>query len=147
MIIPVRCFTCGKVIGNKWETYLSLLQADFSEGYVQYYRRLLFCVLVVSRKSCRFCCLAFGCVLGCLCGRSSSLLLLLLLNDDGGDDDDAPRGCSSYLHCLLDSYSSYRTPCPIFDSRCSLILTKKIRRFFAVLVPQREKPRNKHTNK
>ena len=36
MIIPVRCFTCGKVIGNKWETYLSLLQADFSEGYVFY---------------------------------------------------------------------------------------------------------------
>jgi len=32
MIIPVRCFTCGKIIGNKWETYLSLLQADFSEG-------------------------------------------------------------------------------------------------------------------
>ena len=21
MIIPVRCFTCNKVIGNKWETY------------------------------------------------------------------------------------------------------------------------------
>ena len=21
MIIPVRCFTCGKVIGNKWEFY------------------------------------------------------------------------------------------------------------------------------
>jgi DNA-directed RNA polymerase subunit N len=21
MIIPVRCFTCGKVIGDKWETY------------------------------------------------------------------------------------------------------------------------------
>ncbi|CAM9656467.1 unnamed protein product, partial [Chrysoparadoxa australica] len=21
-----RCFTCGKVIGNKWETYLSLIQ-------------------------------------------------------------------------------------------------------------------------
>ena len=32
MTIPVRCFTCGKVIGNKWETYLHLLQADFSEG-------------------------------------------------------------------------------------------------------------------
>jgi len=32
MIIPVRCFSCGKVIGNKWETYLNLLQADFSEG-------------------------------------------------------------------------------------------------------------------
>ncbi len=26
MIIPVRCFTCGKVIGNKWETYLKLLE-------------------------------------------------------------------------------------------------------------------------
>jgi DNA-directed RNA polymerase subunit N (RpoN/RPB10) len=21
MIIPVKCFTCGKVIGNKWEAY------------------------------------------------------------------------------------------------------------------------------
>lgn len=37
MIIPVRCFTCGKVIANKWETYLSLLQADYSEGYVSIY--------------------------------------------------------------------------------------------------------------
>ena len=25
MIIPVRCFTCGKVIGNKWQTYASLV--------------------------------------------------------------------------------------------------------------------------
>ena len=32
MIIPVRCFTCGKVIGNKWETYLSLLAQNNSEG-------------------------------------------------------------------------------------------------------------------
>ncbi|GAY36324.1 hypothetical protein CUMW_021430 [Citrus unshiu] len=32
MIIPVRCFTCGKVIGNKWDTYLDLLQADYPEG-------------------------------------------------------------------------------------------------------------------
>lgn len=31
MIIPVRCFTCGKVIGNKWETYLDLLQAGYEE--------------------------------------------------------------------------------------------------------------------
>ena len=28
MIIPVRCFTCGKVIGNKWETYLNLVNAS-----------------------------------------------------------------------------------------------------------------------
>jgi len=32
MIIPVRCFTCGKVIGNKWETYLELLAKGNSEG-------------------------------------------------------------------------------------------------------------------
>ena len=25
MIIPVRCFTCGKVIGNKWEKYQELI--------------------------------------------------------------------------------------------------------------------------
>lgn len=28
MIIPVRCFTCGKVIGNKWNRYLKLLEED-----------------------------------------------------------------------------------------------------------------------
>ena len=32
MIIPIRCFTCGKVIGNKWETFLELLQAGYQEG-------------------------------------------------------------------------------------------------------------------
>ena len=32
MIIPVRCFTCGKVIGNKWDTFVNLLQSDFNEG-------------------------------------------------------------------------------------------------------------------
>ena len=37
MIIPVRCFTCGKVIGNKWEAYLGLLQAEYTEGkYIWY---------------------------------------------------------------------------------------------------------------
>lgn len=35
MIIPIRCFTCGKVIGNKWESYLSLLQAEYTEGCVR----------------------------------------------------------------------------------------------------------------
>ncbi|EEA06083.1 putative DNA-directed RNA polymerases I, II, and III subunit ABC5 [Cryptosporidium serpentis] len=32
MIIPVRCFTCGKVIGNLWQQWLVLLQNDVSEG-------------------------------------------------------------------------------------------------------------------
>lgn len=25
MIIPVRCFTCGKVVGNRFEAYMDLL--------------------------------------------------------------------------------------------------------------------------
>jgi len=28
----VRCFTCGKVVGNKWERYLSLLEQEIAEG-------------------------------------------------------------------------------------------------------------------
>ena len=27
MSIPIRCFTCGKVIGNKWEKYQTLLES------------------------------------------------------------------------------------------------------------------------
>ena len=30
MIIPIRCFTCGKVTGNKWEQYLKLI-AEYQE--------------------------------------------------------------------------------------------------------------------
>lgn len=32
MIIPVRCFSCGKVTGNKWDEYLALLEKGHSEG-------------------------------------------------------------------------------------------------------------------
>ncbi|KAJ2510822.1 DNA-directed RNA polymerases I, II, and III subunit RPABC5 [Coemansia sp. RSA 1939] len=32
MIIPVRCFTCGKVVGNKWERYLELIEQEFTDG-------------------------------------------------------------------------------------------------------------------
>ncbi|WOO78441.1 DNA-directed RNA polymerases I, II, and III subunit RPABC5 [Vanrija pseudolonga] len=32
MIIPVRCFSCGKVVGNLWESYLELVAADIDEG-------------------------------------------------------------------------------------------------------------------
>ncbi|KAG8700376.1 DNA-directed RNA polymerase II subunit L [Ceratobasidium sp. 395] len=32
MIIPVRCFSCGKVIGDKWEDYVKLLKDDVTEG-------------------------------------------------------------------------------------------------------------------
>ena len=32
MIIPVRCYTCGKVIGNKWEPYQNMLKKDLPPG-------------------------------------------------------------------------------------------------------------------
>ncbi len=31
MIIPIRCFTCGKVVGNKWEAYLAFLKRGKTE--------------------------------------------------------------------------------------------------------------------
>lgn len=31
MIIPVRCFTCKKVIGNRWELYKKLLAEGMSK--------------------------------------------------------------------------------------------------------------------
>lgn len=30
MIIPVRCFTCGKVLGDKWNTYKKLVDKKSS---------------------------------------------------------------------------------------------------------------------
>jgi len=33
MIIPVRCFTCGKVLADKWEAYVLLCsEADTKQG-------------------------------------------------------------------------------------------------------------------
>ncbi|KAF2396158.1 hypothetical protein EJ06DRAFT_534296 [Trichodelitschia bisporula] len=33
MIIPVRCFSCGKVIGDLWERYLKMIeQQEMSDG-------------------------------------------------------------------------------------------------------------------
>ena len=32
MIIPVRCFTCGKVIGNKWGKYVELKGLEYTDG-------------------------------------------------------------------------------------------------------------------
>lgn len=32
MIIPVRCYTCGKVVGNKWPSYQRLLTEGMDNG-------------------------------------------------------------------------------------------------------------------
>ncbi|ODV58889.1 DNA-directed RNA polymerase core subunit RPB10 [Ascoidea rubescens DSM 1968] len=31
MIIPVRCFSCGKVVGDKWEQYIKYLEDGLKE--------------------------------------------------------------------------------------------------------------------
>ena len=31
MIIPVRCFTCNKVIGDKWEKYQELSKHSYTQ--------------------------------------------------------------------------------------------------------------------
>jgi len=31
-VIPIRCFTCGKVIGNKWEEYQNMISEKKSPG-------------------------------------------------------------------------------------------------------------------
>ena len=51
MIIPIRCFSCGKVTGNKWQAYLNLTASGVSEkealttlGLKRYCcRRMLLC--------------------------------------------------------------------------------------------------------
>eukprot|EP00049_Salpingoeca_infusionum_P017736 m.354160 g.354160 ORF g.354160 m.354160 type:complete len:74 (-) comp16941_c0_seq1:162-383(-) len=32
MIVPVRCFTCGKVIGNKYSKYMDLQMSEYTPG-------------------------------------------------------------------------------------------------------------------
>jgi DNA-directed RNA polymerase I, II, and III subunit RPABC5 len=31
-MIPIRCFSCNKIIGNKWETYKKHLESGMSAG-------------------------------------------------------------------------------------------------------------------
>ena len=45
MIIPVRCFTCGKVIGNKWEKYQELI--------IEYEEKDVLDMLGMNRYCCR----------------------------------------------------------------------------------------------
>lgn len=32
MFLQVRCFSCGKVVGDKWDQYLKLLEQEIDEG-------------------------------------------------------------------------------------------------------------------
>jgi DNA-directed RNA polymerase I, II, and III subunit RPABC5 len=34
MIIPIRCFSCGKIVGNKWKEYKTLLETEDDIGLI-----------------------------------------------------------------------------------------------------------------
>lgn len=36
MIIPVRCFTCGKVLGNKWKEYKVKVKKEEEKEELEY---------------------------------------------------------------------------------------------------------------
>ena len=35
MIIPIRCFTCNKVIAHLWEEYLDLIQKEYTDENIR----------------------------------------------------------------------------------------------------------------
>ncbi len=39
MIIPVRCFTCNKVVGHLWEEYQAKIQQNYLEQDIKNHRR------------------------------------------------------------------------------------------------------------
>lgn len=38
MIIPIRCFTCNKLIADKWNEYLNLLQIELNKLNLESYQ-------------------------------------------------------------------------------------------------------------
>jgi DNA-directed RNA polymerase subunit N (RpoN/RPB10) len=32
MLIPIRCFTCGKVLGDKWNPFINIVKSERSDG-------------------------------------------------------------------------------------------------------------------
>ena len=39
MIIPIRCFTCNKVLADKWKTYFDKIQSKYSNDEVDNMRK------------------------------------------------------------------------------------------------------------
>ena len=46
MLIPVRCYTCGKVIGNKWERYKKMEKKEIP-------KKEIFNDLKITRYCCK----------------------------------------------------------------------------------------------
>lgn len=65
MIIPVRCFTCGKVIGNKWEAFCenvekyeslpesSKSESKFHQNFTDDYKGKIMDEIGVTKICCR----------------------------------------------------------------------------------------------
>lgn len=39
MIIPIRCFTCGKILADKWEPYLNSIQSKKNKLTIYNYNK------------------------------------------------------------------------------------------------------------
>lgn len=55
MIIPVACFSCGKIVGDKWEKYTRLIQQEALKhgGLTDNIYQNIFKQLDLSRMCCR----------------------------------------------------------------------------------------------
>lgn len=51
MIIPVRCFTCGKVVGDKYELYIQMLTDGTTEVYFFLLCLTFFAIFSLWRQS------------------------------------------------------------------------------------------------
>uniref|UniRef100_A0A8C6FHI6 DNA-directed RNA polymerases I, II, and III subunit RPABC5 n=1 Tax=Moschus moschiferus TaxID=68415 RepID=A0A8C6FHI6_MOSMO len=50
MIIPVHCYTCSKIVGNKWEACLGLLQAEYTKDTLDAVILKYLCRKLIQRK-------------------------------------------------------------------------------------------------
>ena len=73
MIIPVRCFTCGKVIGNLWHRYLELLNEK--KDMIEIFREL-----GLNRYCCRRMIISHVDLIEKLLKYNSKLKYFLILN-------------------------------------------------------------------
>ena len=49
MIIPVRCFTCNKVIAHLWEEYLNRIQLEYIEEDIHNKKKIVLLTLNRSK--------------------------------------------------------------------------------------------------
>ncbi len=47
MIIPIRCFTCGKVIAHRWDTYVKMMSEQ------KYNQPTILDIIGFKRECCR----------------------------------------------------------------------------------------------